>query len=213
MIGGAAPLTREAFDRLLHRLDSDRERAGEKYELIRHKLIKFFDYRGCDTPEQAADETINRVARRIEEGEEIRAADAAAYFHGVARNVLREYWARPERRLRPLDEVPAAELARAGDVPSPDEEAEERWQCLERCLGQLTAGQRDLVTTYYAWGRGERIGNRRELCGKLGMTQNALRIRVHRIRLSLERCVAACACGKGAEMESAGSALNGEGMV
>ncbi len=60
-------LTPEAFDTLLACLDRDRDRAAEKYEEIRNALITFFEHRGCLSPEEYADETINRVARRISE--------------------------------------------------------------------------------------------------------------------------------------------------
>jgi len=86
----------QSFDRLLGLLDSDRDRAGERYELIRTQLVRIFEWRGCPYPESLADETIDRVGRRLEQGEQIRAADPALYFYGVARNVLKEYWT--ERR-------------------------------------------------------------------------------------------------------------------
>jgi hypothetical protein len=49
------------------------------------------------------------------------------------------------------------------------------------------------VLEYYEWGRRQRIGSRKELCQRLGLTLNAVRIRAHRIRASLERCVRDCA--------------------
>ena len=58
-------LTPEAFARLLAALDPDRERAGLRYENIRRKLIEFFEARGSNSPADNADETINRVARRL----------------------------------------------------------------------------------------------------------------------------------------------------
>jgi DNA-directed RNA polymerase specialized sigma24 family protein len=191
----AAGLTQAGFDRLLARLHADREQAGEKYEALRRKLVKFFEYRDCATAEQAADQTIDRVARRLEGGEEIRAENASAYFLGVARNVLREHWVRPERNWRDLEtadpgEVAAATTARQ-DVP--DDEDERRWHCLERCLNQLSEPQRELVLEYYEWGSRQRIGSRKDLCQRLGLSLNALRIRAHRLRAGLERCVASCA--------------------
>ena len=83
-------VSQASFDRLLSLLDSDRERAGERYELIRQKLTKFFQWRGCSEPEEYADRTIDRVARKVGEGAEIRSSEAYAFFHGVAVNVLRE---------------------------------------------------------------------------------------------------------------------------
>ena len=63
-------LSQEAFDALLDWLDSDREQAGIKYEQIRSRLIKIFTGRGCVDPEDLADETINRVTRKLKEIQE-----------------------------------------------------------------------------------------------------------------------------------------------
>ena len=84
-------LTKEALDKLLACLDQNREQAASRYEIIRRKLMKYFECRGCCSPEDLADETINRVARRIYEGKEIWTSEPANYFYGVARNVLKEY--------------------------------------------------------------------------------------------------------------------------
>ena len=58
-------LTQEGFDLLLSLLDHDRELAAEKYERLRRRLLKLFEWRGSPTPEEHADETFNRVARKI----------------------------------------------------------------------------------------------------------------------------------------------------
>src|SRR5206468_187108 len=74
-------LTKAAFDDLLECLSPDREQAAAAYEEIRRKLITFFEFRGCLSSQDQADETINRVARRIQEGEIIQASDVASYFY------------------------------------------------------------------------------------------------------------------------------------
>jgi DNA-directed RNA polymerase specialized sigma24 family protein len=76
-------LTPEAFERLLASFDSDRERAGQKYENTRRKLLEFFEARGSRAPDEHADETLNRVARKIVEGEAIE--NLNNYCYGVAR--------------------------------------------------------------------------------------------------------------------------------
>ena len=43
-------LTQAAFDGFLATLDSDRDKAGEKYEYIRLKLLKYFQCCGSDVP-------------------------------------------------------------------------------------------------------------------------------------------------------------------
>src|SRR5262245_58937293 len=82
----------EAFQSLLRALHPDRERAAERYEDIRVRLQGFFTWRGSRWPEEMADETIDRVARRLAGGEQIRSSEIGRDFLGVARNVIREAW-------------------------------------------------------------------------------------------------------------------------
>ncbi len=81
-------LTPGAFERLLAVMDRDRELAGEKYETVRSKLIEYFEARSSSSPADMADEAINRVARKVEEGEAIQ--DLNRYFYGVARLLWKE---------------------------------------------------------------------------------------------------------------------------
>src|ERR1044071_3005664 len=85
-------LTEGAFGRLLAFLDPDRQRAGERYEKIRTKLTRFFEWKGCLPGEDYADETIDRVAKRLEQGIGEEPQDPYLFFHGVAVNVVRERW-------------------------------------------------------------------------------------------------------------------------
>src|SRR5260370_21814440 len=59
-------LTTASFESLLQRLDPDRERAGGKYENIRRKLIKFFQWNDCFAEEDLADETLDRAPKSWE---------------------------------------------------------------------------------------------------------------------------------------------------
>src|SRR5262245_61309060 len=81
-------LNAESLAKFLACLDPDPDRAGARYESLRLTLMKFFDWRGAHFPEECADETINRVIRKIDEGESIR--DVPTYCQGVARLVLLE---------------------------------------------------------------------------------------------------------------------------
>ena len=168
----AAALTQSSFDRLLFSLDPDRDRAGEQYEVIRRKLVKFFECRTSPNPEDDADETISRVARRIEEGEAIQ--NLPAYFYGVARLVLLE--AAPA--MQPEEDAAGEEEARLG--------------CLQRCLEALPGTSRELLVSYYLGDKGGRIRQRHQLAANLGIPMNALRIRMHRLRATLEDCVTRC---------------------
>jgi DNA-directed RNA polymerase specialized sigma24 family protein len=179
-------LTPEEFEALLAQLDPDRERAAEMYEAIRRRLIRLFEWRGCAFPEDLADETLNRVARRMAEGVKLQSSNPYGYFCGVAHLLYKETLRRASREHRALE---------GGDwrPPSFDEEEEpsdQRLECLRRCLSHLPEDQRDLVLRYH---QGENnIRNRKVLSAEMGIPMNALRIRVHRVRRKLEDCVQAC---------------------
>ena len=174
-------LTREALDALLAALGPDREQAGMQYETIRRKLVRLFEWRGSAFPDELADETINRVARRMAEGVELRSSDPFGYFCGVAHLVYKEVMRRQKREHDALE---------SGDWPPiADEELsnDPRLDLLRGCLQALDDDQRNLVLQYYQ--EDNHIRGRKGLSLKLGVPMNALRIRVHRLRRRLEECV------------------------
>lgn len=177
-------LSREALERLLALLDPSRERAAKKYHHLRRRLVRLFEWRGALFPDDLADETILRVARRLEEGVEIRSEDPYRYFCGVAHLVFKEVL-RERKRDRALQD-PGNWPFHHQDAPEPDDE---RMGTLQECLNRLDAEQRGLILAYHEGERRERIENRREIAERMGIPLNALRIRVHRIRTKLERCV------------------------
>jgi DNA-directed RNA polymerase specialized sigma24 family protein len=192
-MGSGAPrsrpgLSRESLDLLLATLDPVRERAGERYEGIRSRLVRFFLCRGLAQPEELADDTIDRVCRRLVEGEEIRAVDVARYFLGVARNVAREAWDLDQRRRA---SGATQEMARRS-LAAADEPDQGALACLEQCLETLPPEARDLVLRYYDSEPSTKVERRRALASQLGIAPNALRIRLHRLRAQLERCIRRC---------------------
>lgn len=180
-------LTREGFEALLAQLDPDRERAGERYETIRRRLVRLFEWRGCATPEELTDETFNRVARRMAEGIELRSSDPYGYFCGVAHLVYKEVFRRSLREHRAMESGGWPLQASSSDAEEPPDR---RRECLRRCLERLPREKRDLLLRYH---QGQNnIRNRQALANELRIPLNALRIRVHRIRRQLEDCVHEC---------------------
>src|SRR5437588_13105906 len=84
-------LRQDDFERLLTWLDSDRERAGVLYEKIRWRLIAILASRGCVEAEALADETIDRVSRRVADIEATYVGERAIYFLGGVNNVHHQY--------------------------------------------------------------------------------------------------------------------------
>jgi DNA-directed RNA polymerase specialized sigma24 family protein len=190
-------ITREAFDRMLAELHPDIERAGEQYEKIRQKLVKLFEWRGCPHAEECADETFNRVAQKICEGTSIWTNDPYSYFHGVALNVLREYWRSVEQTAKTLEEAAQIHGLSADPeglllIETEQRDKERLLECLNRCLQKLSPESLHLITRYH---QGEEVLNkarRKELAQSLGIPLNALRIRAYRIRAAIEECVKKC---------------------
>jgi DNA-directed RNA polymerase specialized sigma24 family protein len=177
---------RSEFARLLERLDTDPVEAGHRYEALRYTLLRFFEWRGVAAADSAADETLDRLGRRLAAGETV--ADPRAYALGIARLVALEQHRRPEARHTSLDDVPAWRLTAAeGEGADPP-----RLRCFDRCLGALPAGQHDFIVRYYAATGRARIDGRAALATELGLSPNALRLRAQRLRDGLESCIRAC---------------------
>jgi RNA polymerase sigma factor (sigma-70 family) len=175
-IGGAE------FEALLAALDQDRDRAGERYESLRAKLVKNFTWEGAIDAEDLADQALTRLARRIADGERVQ--NLSAYLGGVTRMLLMESQRAQSRRGDELPEIPV--------MPAEPEEEDRCARCLERCLADLPDESRSLIIRYYEGDEGARIRNRHKLAMELGLTMNSLRNRALRLREKIERCVEEC---------------------
>ena len=173
-------LEQQEFEWLLSWLDVDRERAGFLYEQIRWRLITILAARGCMLAEELADETIDRVARRVTDIQQTYVGDKAIYFLGVMNNVHHEYLRRPTppRSIQTEDE----------DV----EAREEIHLCLDNCLATLTPYARQLIERYYAENKKAKIDLRKVIARELGIKASSLRLRALRIREKLQTCIERC---------------------
>jgi hypothetical protein len=185
-------LSPKVFDALLNWLDQGINSSGKAYVEMRKRLVFYFDRKNCSTPDELADETLNRVARRLEEEGTIESETPAKYCYIVARFVFMEYLRESHRAGIALDE---ARRQGPGDyfvVPEGHNDEEKRLACLGRCTSKLEPVSRELLRQYYV-GKGRvKIANRRSLAESLGITMNALAIRACRLRDRLEACVRQC---------------------
>ena len=179
-------LTQEAFDKLLIAFgDGDREGGSKKYLEIRSNLTRFFEWRACSFPEDHADETINRIAKKIAEGEQI--LNPSGYAMGVARLLLLEILKSRQREQSALTEI-----GQASEPAVEYEDGEDRLDCLRDCLQTLSSDNRELILQYYQGEKGEKIKNRKKLLDRLGIPVNTLRMRALRLRERLQGCVEQC---------------------
>src|SRR5882672_7356884 len=150
-------IRQEEFDRLLSWLDPEPERAGLIYERIRWRLIAILASRGCAVPEELADETIDRVARRVADIQDTYIGDKAIYFLGVMNNVHHEYLKRKK--------IPTSPEA-VDDVQT----KEKTHQCLDKCLDKLAANSRSMIERYYTTDKWAKIDLRKQIAAEFGVS-------------------------------------------
>jgi DNA-directed RNA polymerase specialized sigma24 family protein len=191
-------LNKETFGLLLKWLDCGKDSHGKEYLEMRRRLVSYFDRKNCKTPDDLADETLNRVARRLQEEGNITSETPARYCYIVARFVFLEYNRQSVREPLSLEDFskrgydPSVSVtSRAKDE---DEGAthEQRLACLERCLKDFESRDRELIIHYYEGEQRTKIQNRRSLAARFALTGNALSIRACRLRSKLENCVGEC---------------------
>ncbi len=156
---------------------------------MRRRLELYFQRRNCLRPDELADETLNRITRRLDEEGTITAASPAHYCYIVAKLIFHEYI----RKRNSVVEVPADDAAaiRASDADDhvARDTSERLLTCLEECLETVTEGDRELIIEYYRGEQRAKIERRRVLASRLGLSMNALSIRACRLRDKLEACI------------------------
>jgi DNA-directed RNA polymerase specialized sigma24 family protein len=150
-------------------------------------------YRHCAHPYEHVDETIDRVARKLlEMGTAIKDEDLMRFVYGVARNVVHE-------SIKHVEPVP---LPANWDIPAPaapasDDQSSLQGDCLNRCLQRLPEFERCVLIKYYEREGGQRIRGRAALARELGITSNALALKVSRLKRRLADCTFQCVDLKG----------------
>jgi hypothetical protein len=175
------PLKPEDFGRFLRWLSATDALSVQQYQVIRSKLIRYFVHKGRADADELFDKVVDIVVGKIEACEVC--PNPLAYCYGVARNV----WRAALREHEPdslEDDIPAPQSMEA-------RMHEQRLACLDRCLGQISAADREVIMGYYRDAGHSKIERRRQLAGGLGGA-NALRVRMCRARKQLQVCVVEC---------------------
>jgi DNA-directed RNA polymerase specialized sigma24 family protein len=172
-------LSASAFNRLLAILDEDRDAAAAAYGQLRQRIVGLHRWWGAFDPEALADLTLDRAARKLQEGATVDRADFGAYLRGVARMIFLEAARQPVPVA--LEHEPITDVTEADDAPL---------ECLDQCLDKLPPDERRLVLRYYEGDHA--IPARQALARQMGVSATALRLRTHRLRVRLEGCVSDC---------------------
>ena len=175
----------EDFQQLLDWLGPDQQQASDKYEAIRRGLVELFDNWNCVDADDLAQETIDRVLSKVATIAPTYSGDPARYFYGTAKKIRFEYGRRPRPLPLTLD-TPAEKT---------EEEIQEKERvhaCLDKCLNLLAPTDKELILDYYRGEKNVKIKGRKSLGEKAGVSSNALRVKVFRLRSTLEECISKC---------------------
>lgn len=177
----------ESLESLINLLDANSNGPpGAGYQLVRMKLIKYLEWQKCVAAEELTDETIDRVARKVGEGQRIE--NLMGFFHGVARLVLKEYERAQLKHQRAVATLPRS----TEDVDEDNEAAIPRLECGKKCLRELSETDRNLIVGYCQPDDRPKKERRQALATKLGIKRENLRLRAFRVREKLDICVADC---------------------
>ncbi|HEX4380594.1 MAG TPA: hypothetical protein VH022_11200 [Candidatus Acidoferrum sp.] len=190
--------TEKAFAKFLHWLDEGANSDGQRYLEVRRRLELYFDRKNCVEPTELADETLNRVARKLDENGEITGVAPLQYCYITAKFVFLEAL-RADKRApfhRPLPAANSSNLSGQSatllEADAGSDRKEKIAECLQCCLEKVSSAERDLIVEYYRGQQRSKIERRAALAARLGVTANALSIRACRVRQRLEVCIQAC---------------------
>jgi DNA-directed RNA polymerase specialized sigma24 family protein len=161
--------------------DSNRDDAGQQYQLIRESLIRIFVSKGFSDAEDMADEAMDRVGNRLPELRETYVGEPVRYFHGVARYLILEHG---RRRESTTDQIPV--------LPTEINRHSDEYECLLKCLKFLAEDKQELILDYYLYHGHDKIEHHRVMAAELGITDGALRGRAFQVRSRLEKCISNC---------------------
>ncbi|MDX2034432.1 MAG: hypothetical protein SF339_27400 [Blastocatellia bacterium] len=149
-------------------------------------MVQYFQSRRCHLSEECADETLDRVARKLAEGEQV--DRLLPYAYGVAKYVLLEYRRRPDRE--PVEIPPT--LPALTDILN-EALRRESLDCFKRCLQKLDPEEARLLLRYWVHDEKKNREARREQAEEHGVSSGALRLRIMRIRARFIACFEKCA--------------------
>ncbi len=186
---------REGFDDLLAWLNPNHELATAIYVDLRHSLIRIFSWNGCADPPGMTDEVFDRVINKLPKLKTTFEGNPKLYFYGVANNLVKEY----RKHVKQYSSIESIEPAVDPPQEADEEDTYRREECLSSCLRKLTEEKRALILSYYSREKQAKIIHRAKMARDLGISVEALRVRMLRIRGILEECIEQCLDVRGDE--------------
>jgi len=186
------PISQEDFDSLLGWFSPDADEAGEKYEEIRAGLIKYFSFRGCPESESLADETLNRVAAKLDGFTFDGNFKPITYFYSFAAKIYLEDYNQRKRIAAKTVEIGAQYRKKVYLEKKSNPAAD----CLEKCLAKRPAEEKEILLKYYSFDKSEKAESRKKMAQAENIKVELLHTKISRLRKIVRECVKKCLNGK-----------------
>src|SRR5439155_26425058 len=151
----------------------------ERYQRLQAKLVFFFERNNCSDPIHWTGVTIDRVAAVFPVSEPIR--EIESWVFGFAKRVLHEAW---RDQARVTSKNAETVISTEGSVESNTEVVndEDPYERMRQCFRGLAAEDQQLMISYFTTPEGlKRAEHRTRMTETLGITVNALRIRINKV--------------------------------
>jgi DNA-directed RNA polymerase specialized sigma24 family protein len=182
-------LDAEALEALLTRLDADSGEAGKKYLQLRDKLVRHcFKKHEFLRADELADQTLNVLAKKLSSKDE-HIEKPESYAFTILDNLLLANSRRRKRVLLP-ENLPGGDNPEGTVIKTMDRE--KKVKCFSQCLDRLSPEEHWLFFAYNPREECNLEEIRRQIASKLGITVEALRTRMNRLRRKVFRCCKDC---------------------
>jgi len=181
-------------EQLFPYLDTDEQRAWERYGIICRKLMTFFENKKNVDPVDCTIKTFHRVLKNIDNGKIDQIPIFDKYFLEVAYYIFKESGREVTVSIEVLTppQMPVTDPEYEEEENREREKKEQRLDCLDQCLKRLKENERELIIDFYKGSGTERKKIRKNLARKFNITRNALRIKANRLRDKLRECLYNC---------------------
>ncbi len=95
------PLTSESLAELLKAFSSNEDKAAFAYTKLRDSLVRYFQLKGISEADEAADETLDRLAEKIKQG--VKIDNPSGFAFGIAKFIFLEKIRAAQTHLRAVD--------------------------------------------------------------------------------------------------------------
>jgi len=176
-------ITQKNFELLLDWLDKDRDVAARKYDSIYRRLVQIFWARKAFPAEELADQTIDIVLSKIDYLVKEYKGDPSLYFYNVAHKIFQEFLRKPKSESL-SEHIIQKETEEEKNTPY--------IKCLKECLRALPREERDVFIKYFKYEKRSKIRSHKKMAQKMGIDIKVLRVKIWRLKESLETCIKNC---------------------